>query len=82
MGSVDPYCNQFVPAARLELDLWVDGRRASWRAIGRTDTCSEEEHSYTTQYTATKNGRLRLAVLDLDHRDNEGVLKVTLLLQR
>lgn len=64
------------------LDLWVDGNRASWRAIGRTDICSEEEHSYTTRFTATKNGKLRLAVLDLDHRDNVGVLKVTLLRQR
>lgn len=64
------------------LDLWVDGNRVSWRSIGPTDTCSDEEHSYTTRFTATKNGRLRLAVLDLDHRDNVGVLKVTLLRQR
>jgi hypothetical protein len=64
------------------LDLWVDGSRVSWRSIGKTDICSEEEHSYTTRFTAAKNGKLRLAVLDLDHRDNVGVLKVTLLRQR
>jgi hypothetical protein len=63
------------------LDLWVDGQRVRWRAIGRTDVCSEE-HSYTTRFTATKNGKLRLAVLDLDHRDNDGDLSVTLLRQR
>ena len=64
------------------LDLWVDGHRVSWRSIGKTDVCSEEEHSYTTRFTARKNGKLRLAVLDLDHTDNVGVLKVTLLRQR
>ena len=64
------------------LDLWVDGHRVRWRSIGKTDLCSEEEHSYTTRFTAPKNGKLRLAVLDLDHRDNVGVLKVTLLRQR
>ena len=62
-------------------DLWVDGQRVRWSAIGRTDVCSEEEHSYTTRFTATKNGKLRLAVLDLDHGDNTGTLKVTLLRQ-
>jgi hypothetical protein len=71
-----------VALAQDPLDLWVDGQRVPWRAIGRTDVCSEEEHSYTTRFTATKNGKLRLAVLDLDHRDNVGTLKVTLLRQR
>ena len=64
------------------LDLWVDGRPVSWRAIGRTDVCSEDEHSYTVRFTARHSGRLRFAVLDLDHRDNVGALKVTLLRNR
>lgn len=64
------------------LNLWVDGTRVAWRSIGETDICSEDEHSYTTRFTATKNGKLRLALLDLDHRDNVGALKVTLLRQR
>ncbi len=60
------------------LDLWVDGTRVAWRALGRADGCSSE-HAYSARYTAAKNGRLRLAVLDLDHRDNTGTLEVTLL---
>lgn len=63
------------------LELWVDGKPARWRAIGPTSPCSDE-NSYTVRHTATKNGRLRLAVLDLDHRDNTGTLRVTLLRQR
>ena len=64
------------------LELWVDGTRVHWRALGKTDVCSEEEHSYTTRFTATHPGKLRLAVLDLDHRDNTGSLRVTLLRQK
>jgi len=63
------------------LELWVDGKPARWRAIGPTSPCSDE-HSYTVRHTATKSGRLRLALLDLDHRDNTGSLRVTLLRQR
>ena len=36
------------------LDLWVDGHRVNWRSIGKTDVCSEEEHSYTTRFTAAE----------------------------
>ncbi len=64
------------------LELWVDGNRVHWRALGKTEVCSEDEHSYTTRFTATHPGKLRLAVLDLDHRDNTGNLRVTLLRQR
>ena len=60
------------------LELWVDGQEVRWRALGRFETCSEDVHS-TTWFTATKNGPVRLAVLDLDHRDNKGTLDVTLL---
>lgn len=63
------------------LELWVDGQSVRWRAIGPTSPCSDE-HSYTVRHTVTKNGRLRLALLDLDHRDNTGSLRVTLLRQR
>lgn len=63
------------------LELWVDGQRVRWRALGATAGCSEER-GYTVRYTAPKPGRLRLAVLDLDHRDNEGSLEVTVLRQR
>ena len=64
------------------LELWVDGSRVHWRALGKTEVCSEDEHSYTTRFTATHPGKLRLAVLDLDHRDNAGTLRVTLLRQK
>ena len=70
------------PGVALEqdpLDLWVDGQPVTWRALGRGGVCSEDEHSYTTRFTATKNGPLRFSVLDLDHRDNRGGFKVTLL---
>jgi hypothetical protein len=59
-------------------ELWVDGRPVSWRALGKDDVCSAE-HGYTTRFTATKNGPLRLAVLDVDHGDNRGTLDVTIL---
>jgi hypothetical protein len=64
------------------LELWVDGRRVHWRALGASDGCSEDEHSYTVRFTATHPGKVRLAVLDLDHRDNTGSLRVTLLRQK
>ena len=63
------------------LELWVDGSPVRWRALGPASPCSDE-HGYTVRYTATKNGRLRLALLDLDHRDNTGTIRVTLLHQR
>ena len=55
----------------------VDGQDVSWRAAGSREACSGES-TYTTRFTATKNGPLRLAVFDLDHRDNDGALTVTL----
>jgi hypothetical protein len=64
------------------LELWVDGQAVSWRAIGPTAPCSADEHAYTARFTVRRNGKLQLAVLDVDHRDNEGVLQVTLLRQR
>ncbi len=60
------------------LDVWVDGSPVTWRALGRTPGCSDE-HAYSTRFTARKDGPLRFAVLDLDHRDNSGTLGVTLL---
>jgi hypothetical protein len=63
------------------LELWVDGAPVRWRAIGPTSPCSDE-HTYTVRHTVAKSGRLRLALLDLDHRDNTGTLRVTLLRQR
>jgi hypothetical protein len=83
VGTGDTWTRQD-PALALRqdpLELWVDGRTVRWRALGPTTPCSDE-HGYTVRYTATKNGRLRLAVLDLDHRDNTGSLRVTLLRQR
>ena len=59
-------------------ELWVDGQPVGWRALGKDDVCSAE-HGYTTRFTATKNGPLRLAVLDVDHGDNSGTLDVTVL---
>jgi len=61
------------------LDLWVDGQPVTWRALGRSGTCSDDQHSYVATFTATHNGPLRLAVLDLDYRDNRGTFDVTLL---
>jgi hypothetical protein len=60
------------------LELWVDGTDVRWRPIGSTAGCSSR-HEYSARFTATKNGPLRLAVLDLDHGDNTGTLEVTLL---
>jgi hypothetical protein len=59
------------------LELWVEGQRVSWRPVSGTTACSGD-HAYTASFTATKNGPLRFAVLDLDHRDNTGTLTVTL----
>jgi hypothetical protein len=63
------------------LELWVDGTPVHWRALGETDGCSADEHGYTVRWTATHPGKIRLAVLDLDHRDNTGTLRVTALRQ-
>ncbi len=63
------------------LELWVDGRPATWRALGKKDGCSTE-HAYATTYTARKSGPIRLAVLDLDYGDNRSSMSVTLLRQR
>jgi hypothetical protein len=59
------------------LELWVDGRRAEWHALTGTSPCASD-HAYSTTFTATKNGPLRLAVLDVDHSDNTGTLAATL----
>ena len=59
------------------LELWVDGQRVSWRPATGTTACAGD-HAYTASFTATKNGPLRFAVLDLDHRDNTGTLTVSL----
>ena len=68
------------PGVALEqdpLELWVDGQPANWRAMGRDGECSDE-HGYIARFTATKNGPISLAVLDLDYRDNKGAFSVTL----
>jgi hypothetical protein len=68
------------PAVALGQDpheLWVDGRRVGWRTAGGRSGCSAE-HAYRVAFTATKDGPLRLAVLDLDHGDDTGALRVTL----
>jgi hypothetical protein len=59
------------------LELWADGQRVPWRPVSGTTACAGD-HAYTASFTATKNGPLRFAVLDLDHRDNTGTLTVTL----
>ena len=59
------------------LELWVDGQRVAWRPVSGTTACAAD-HAYTATFTATKNGPLRFAVLDLDHRDNTGSLTVAL----
>jgi hypothetical protein len=62
------------PALALEqdpLELWVDGELHSW------GTCNDA-HTYSTSFVADKSGPLRLAVMDLDFRDNVGNLQVTL----
>lgn len=58
------------------LDVWVDGQPVAWRAVGG-GACSGDA-DYTARFTATKGGPVRLAVFDLDHRDNDGRLAVTL----
>jgi hypothetical protein len=59
------------------LQLWVDGQPVRWRALGPSP-CSSEA-TYTAKLTATKSGRLRVNVFDLDHSDNRGTLDVVLL---
>lgn len=59
------------------LNLWVDGQAVRWHAIKAGSACSADGR-YRTLFTATKNGPLRLAVFDLDHRDNKGWLDVRL----
>jgi hypothetical protein len=59
------------------LELWADGQRVAWRPVSGTTACAGG-HAYTATYTAIKNGPLRFAVLDLDHRDNAGTLTVAL----
>lgn len=59
------------------LELYVEGEPQDWRSVGAGSPCSEA-HTYVTRVQATKNGPIRLGVLDLDHRDNKGGLDVTL----
>jgi hypothetical protein len=59
------------------LELWVDGELLAWRPSGPSSPCADD-HTYVTTYVADKSGPIRLAVLDLDHRDNTGTLEVTL----
>jgi hypothetical protein len=59
------------------LELWVDGQRVAWRPVAGTSACATD-HAYTATFIATKNGPLRFAVLDLDHRDDAGALTVAL----
>ncbi|HET6651845.1 MAG TPA: hypothetical protein VFH10_04320 [Nocardioides sp.] len=59
------------------LELWVDGEPLAWRPSGPSTPCADD-HTYVTTYVADKSGPIRLAVLDLDHRDNAGALEVTL----
>ena len=58
------------------LDVWVDGQPVPWKAVGG-GSCSDAS-TYVTTFTATKPGPVRVAVFDLDHRDNSGDLAVTL----
>jgi hypothetical protein len=57
--------------------LWADGTPPAWHPVGRRSGCAPD-HRYTARFVATKNGPVRFAVLDLDHRDNAGVLAVSL----
>ena len=57
--------------------LWVDGRPGAWRRTSGRTACSAT-HTYRTRVVATKPGPLRFAVLDLDHRDDTGTLRLTL----
>ncbi|NUR07029.1 MAG: hypothetical protein HOQ22_03325 [Nocardioidaceae bacterium] len=63
------------------LDLWVDGTRTSWRPYGDNDGSCSSDHTYWTRFTATRNGPVRFTVLDLDYRDNDGTLTVTMMRQ-
>lgn len=53
------------------LELWIDGAARPW------GTCNDA-HTYSTSYVVEKSGPLRLAVMDLDFRDNAGSLEVAL----
>ena len=53
------------------LELWVDGELRSW------GPCNDA-HTYSTSFVLEKSGPVRLAVMDLDFRDNVGSLEVTL----
>ena len=59
------------------LSVRVDGQQVGWRALGTTPGCSTE-HAYTTVFTATHSGPVRVGVFDLDRRDNKGTLQVSL----
>ncbi len=59
------------------LELWVDGRRPRWRPLDGT-SCSPR-HEYVTSLRAADNGPLRLALFDVDHRDNSGTFQVSVL---
>lgn len=63
-----------VPGA---LSLVADGRGLAWSAPGAGRTCSADS-VYRTTFTATKNGPVRLSILDVDHADNAGSLQVSL----
>ncbi|WP_460865496.1 hypothetical protein, partial [Nocardioides pakistanensis] len=56
------------------LNVWVDGQPVRWRPRGGKGGCSGSA-SYTTRFTAAKNGPLRVSVFDLDHSDNAGELE-------
>ena len=53
------------------LELWVDGVARPWGACN-------DAHTYSTSYVVEKSGPIRLAVMDLDFRDNAGSLEVAL----
>jgi hypothetical protein len=53
------------------LELWVDGVARPWGACN-------DAHTYSTSFVVDKSGPLRLAVMDLDFRDNTGSLEVGL----
>ena len=53
------------------LELWIDGAARPW------GVCNDA-HTYSTSYVVEKSGPLRLAVMDLDFRDNVGSLEVAL----
>ncbi len=59
------------------MDLWVDGRPLRWHPVGRASGCSAD-HTYSARFRATHDGPVRFGVLDLDHADNTGTLRVRL----